>query len=63
MQLHHRLEKYMRCKGTCFASMGADQPAEVADNAPKDMVLYSTLNVGVLLDYIMMPYINCKMAQ
>ncbi|KAI0508202.1 hypothetical protein KFK09_014337 [Dendrobium nobile] len=31
------LEKYMRCKGSCFASMGADQPAEVADNAPKDM--------------------------
>ncbi|XP_020584496.1 uncharacterized protein LOC110027410 isoform X2 [Phalaenopsis equestris] len=32
-----KLEKYMRCKGSCFASMGADQPAEVVDNAPKDM--------------------------
>ncbi|PKA55933.1 hypothetical protein AXF42_Ash014605 [Apostasia shenzhenica] len=29
------LERYMRCKGSCFASTGADQPAEVVDDAPK----------------------------
>lgn len=28
----------MRCKGSCFASMGSDQPAEVADDAPKNVV-------------------------
>ncbi|XP_047322083.1 uncharacterized protein LOC124925974 [Impatiens glandulifera] len=29
------LQKYMSCKGACLASTGADQPAEVADDAPK----------------------------
>ncbi|KAL8479592.1 hypothetical protein ACS0TY_026475 [Phlomoides rotata] len=24
----------MSCKGTCLSSIGADQPAEVADDAP-----------------------------
>ncbi|KAG0486878.1 hypothetical protein HPP92_008973 [Vanilla planifolia] len=31
------LEKYMKCKGSCLASIGADQPAEVVDNAPENM--------------------------
>ncbi|CAL5381710.1 unnamed protein product [Camellia sinensis] len=30
-------EKYMSCKGACLASIGADQPAEVVDDAPKDL--------------------------
>ncbi|KAL8479591.1 hypothetical protein ACS0TY_026474 [Phlomoides rotata] len=28
------IKKYMSCKGTCLSSIGADQPAEVADDAP-----------------------------
>lgn len=31
------MQKYMRCKGACLASMGADQPAEVVDDAPKHL--------------------------
>ncbi|XP_077227746.1 glycosyltransferase family protein isoform X2 [Tasmannia lanceolata] len=31
------LQKYMNCKGACLASMGADQPAEVVDDAPKHL--------------------------
>ncbi|ONK57839.1 uncharacterized protein A4U43_C09F4720 [Asparagus officinalis] len=31
------LQKYMRCKGSCFASIGSDQPAEVVDDAPKNV--------------------------
>ncbi|OAY37675.1 uncharacterized protein LOC110627070 [Manihot esculenta] len=31
------MQKYMSCKGTCLASIGADQPAEVVDNAPKHL--------------------------
>ncbi|XP_050212438.1 uncharacterized protein LOC126664189 isoform X2 [Mercurialis annua] len=31
------LQKYMSCKGACLASMGTDQPAEVVDDAPKDL--------------------------
>ncbi|EHA8589845.1 UPF0454 protein C12orf49 [Cocos nucifera] len=31
------LQRYMSCKGGCFASIGADQPAEVVDDAPKDV--------------------------
>ena len=33
------MQKYMRCKGACLASVGVDQPAEVADNAPKHLVM------------------------
>lgn len=31
------IQKYMSCKGTCMASIGADQPAEVVDDAPKQL--------------------------
>ncbi|KAK9200966.1 hypothetical protein WN944_016167 [Citrus x changshan-huyou] len=31
------IQKYMSCKGGCLASMGADQPAEVADDAPSNL--------------------------
>ncbi|WOL02417.1 hypothetical protein Cni_G11136 [Canna indica] len=31
------LQKYMNCKGGCSASIGSDQPAEVVDDAPKNM--------------------------
>ncbi|GLT27762.1 hypothetical protein SLA2020_027360 [Shorea laevis] len=31
------IQKYMGCKGTCMPSIGADQPAEVADDAPKHL--------------------------
>lgn len=31
------LQKYMLCKGGCFASIGSDQPAEVEEFAPKHM--------------------------
>lgn len=32
------MQKYLSCKGACLASMGADQPAEVVDDAPKNLV-------------------------
>ncbi|XP_021906805.1 uncharacterized protein LOC110821318 [Carica papaya] len=28
------IQRYMNCKGACLASIGADQPAEVVDDAP-----------------------------
>ncbi|OMP07066.1 hypothetical protein COLO4_07661 [Corchorus olitorius] len=31
------IQKYMSCKGACLASVGADQPAEVVDDAPKHL--------------------------
>ncbi|KAH9727637.1 glycosyltransferase family protein [Citrus sinensis] len=31
------IQKYMSCKRGCLASMGADQPAEVADDAPSNL--------------------------
>ncbi|GAB2217923.1 hypothetical protein Droror1_Dr00001137 [Drosera rotundifolia] len=31
------MKKFMRCNGGCFASIGPDQPAEVADDAPKHL--------------------------
>lgn len=34
----NRIQKYLSCKGGCLASIGADQPAEVVDDAPEDMV-------------------------
>ncbi|CAB4263301.1 unnamed protein product, partial [Prunus armeniaca] len=43
------MQKYMSCKGTCLASIGPDQPAEVVDDAPED--LYMTLN-GALISLI-----------
>ncbi|CAL5414071.1 unnamed protein product [Camellia sinensis] len=37
------MQKYMSCKGACLASIGADQPAEVVDDAPKDLERACTL--------------------
>ncbi|KAL3635019.1 hypothetical protein CASFOL_022073 [Castilleja foliolosa] len=31
------IQKYMSCKGACLSSIGADQPAEVVEDAPKYM--------------------------
>ncbi|XP_034685873.1 uncharacterized protein LOC117914595 isoform X1 [Vitis riparia] len=31
------MQKYMSCKGACLASIGADQPAEVVDDAPRHL--------------------------
>ncbi|XP_050237546.1 uncharacterized protein LOC126687165 [Mercurialis annua] len=31
------LQKFMSCQGACLESMGTDQPAEVVDDAPKDL--------------------------
>lgn len=31
------MQRYMTCKGSCLASVGPDQPAEVADDAPRDL--------------------------
>ncbi|CDP10038.1 unnamed protein product [Coffea canephora] len=31
------MQKYFSCKGSCLASIGADQPAEVVDDAPNDL--------------------------
>ncbi|XP_031481313.1 uncharacterized protein LOC116251286 [Nymphaea colorata] len=31
------MQKYMNCSSGCVASIGADQPAEVVDHAPKDL--------------------------
>ncbi|KAL7084024.1 hypothetical protein ACP275_14G200100 [Erythranthe tilingii] len=31
------IQKYMSCKGACLSSIGADQPAEVVDDAPKHL--------------------------
>ncbi|XVF37717.1 hypothetical protein REPUB_Repub20aG0033600 [Reevesia pubescens] len=31
------IQKYVSCKGACLASVGADQPAEVVDDAPKHL--------------------------
>lgn len=36
--LLNSMQKYMSCKGACLASMGPDQPAEVVDDAPKNLV-------------------------
>ncbi|KAG8369528.1 hypothetical protein BUALT_Bualt14G0022900 [Buddleja alternifolia] len=32
------IQKYMSCKGACLSSIGADQPAEVVEDAPKHLV-------------------------
>ncbi|KAK6786912.1 hypothetical protein RDI58_015437 [Solanum bulbocastanum] len=31
------MHKYLSCKGGCLASVGADQPAEVLDDVPRDL--------------------------
>ncbi|OAP02217.1 hypothetical protein AXX17_AT3G53830 [Arabidopsis thaliana] len=31
------MKRYMNCKGSCLASAGADQPAEVVEDAPRDL--------------------------
>ncbi|XP_052173217.1 uncharacterized protein LOC127788687 [Diospyros lotus] len=31
------MKKYMSCKGSCLASTGADQPAEVVEDAPRHL--------------------------
>lgn len=31
------MQKYMSCRGACLASMGADQPAEVVEDAPRHL--------------------------
>ncbi|XP_030462029.1 uncharacterized protein LOC115682037 [Syzygium oleosum] len=31
------MQKHMSCKGACLASIGADQPAEVVDDAPRHL--------------------------
>ncbi|XP_071707790.1 uncharacterized protein [Rutidosis leptorrhynchoides] len=31
------MQKYMKCKGSCLASIGADQPAEVVEDAPRNL--------------------------
>ncbi|CAM8975177.1 unnamed protein product [Rhodiola kirilowii] len=31
------IQKHMSCKGGCLPSLGSDQPAEVVDDAPKDL--------------------------
>lgn len=33
------IQKYMSCKGSCLASVGADQPAEVVYDAPVHLVI------------------------
>ncbi|TYK16988.1 DUF2054 domain-containing protein [Cucumis melo var. makuwa] len=42
------MQKYLSCKGGCLASVGTDQPAEVAYDAPKELTLI--LGIG-LEDY------------
>lgn len=42
----YSIQKYMRCKGACLASIGADQPAEVVDDAPRHLVHTCALFTG-----------------
>ncbi|XP_038899507.1 uncharacterized protein LOC120086783 [Benincasa hispida] len=48
------MKKYLSCKGGCLASAGADQPAEVAFDAPKELnpgaCLYSSAQSMVSCD-------------
>lgn len=39
------MQKYLSCKGGCLASVGTDQPAEVAYDAPKELVCCLALSV------------------
>ncbi|CAN1195505.1 SREBP regulating gene protein [Linum perenne] len=47
------MRKYVGCKGGCVASMGSDQPAEVVDDAPKE------LNPGACLYTKALSMISC----
>ncbi|RXI00785.1 hypothetical protein DVH24_001019 [Malus domestica] len=48
------MQKYMRCKGTCLASIGPDQPAEVVDDAPEDLVYFCfSIKVSVFWDCVL----------
>ncbi|MFS7946808.1 putative SREBP regulating gene protein [Helianthus anomalus] len=31
------MQKYMKCKGSCLVSIGADLPVEVAEDAPRNL--------------------------
>ncbi|KAL9296506.1 hypothetical protein ACSQ67_022402 [Phaseolus vulgaris] len=46
----------MSCKGSCLASVGADQPAEVVYDAPMHMDLVCTLKH--ILCFLVMVYIS-----
>ncbi|KAI7998950.1 hypothetical protein LOK49_LG10G02157 [Camellia lanceoleosa] len=48
------MQKYMSCKGACLTSIGADQPAEIVDDAPKDLIsklekLVTRISFGIVL--------------
>lgn len=47
------IQKYMSCKGACLESIGADQPAEVVDDAPRH------LNPGACLYSKMQSILSC----
>ncbi|CAH8388493.1 unnamed protein product [Eruca vesicaria subsp. sativa] len=32
------MQRYMTCKGSCLENSGADQPAEVADDSPREFI-------------------------
>lgn len=48
------MHKYLSCKGGCVASVGADQPAEVVDDAPRD------LNPGACLYTSQASVLSCE---
>ncbi|KAI5659505.1 hypothetical protein M9H77_28298 [Catharanthus roseus] len=48
------MQKYFTCKGSCLASIGADQPAEVVEDAPKD------LNPGTCLYTEKLSMLSCE---
>ncbi|KAK1425347.1 hypothetical protein QVD17_20698 [Tagetes erecta] len=45
------MQKYMKCRGSCLASIGADQPAEVADDAPRSLNPVYLIHKTGVLDY------------
>ncbi|XP_022864399.1 uncharacterized protein LOC111384358 isoform X2 [Olea europaea var. sylvestris] len=47
------IQRYMSCKGACLESIGADQPAEVVDDAPRH------LNPGACLYSKMQSILSC----
>lgn len=46
------MQKYLSCKGGCLASVGSDQPAEVAYSAPKELVCCPVLFLNRLSEVI-----------
>nr|XP_016445603.1 PREDICTED: uncharacterized protein LOC107770786 isoform X1 [Nicotiana tabacum] len=48
------MQKYLGCKGGCLASVGSDQPAEVVDDAPRD------LNPGACLYTSQQSMLSCE---